>query len=629
MTASSLNLGPYRYRPTKQLDETRMSTLWLASEVTRDSTASPGNQVIIKIARMTERQYSLTNQRAIENEEKWLVNLDHPNIIRPRVVAERQSSQRSIYRARSELPGNPWFLVTDYLPGGDLQSLLSEHRKLPASLALEIAEQLCDALAYLHERSCVHCDIKPRNILFHERPAGYGLTEATRPIVIDFGIAKNPTEGPQLASGTPRWITPELYEALRIGRKIEVNPTWDTYAAALVLYTMATGRKPELDNPGSHSWQPLTPADLAGDPTVKDAKQLADGLNRLIAGATADRIDERTAAQPLATGVRTLKQYVRKPGAVTVPVSRPQRSVKGLWLAFAGSAAALMLVGVLFLSGVLPSGSGQNGGVIPVPESSSGRSTPVAMAVAAATDTQPPTVKATPRPTSTPLDTPTFTPPPTATATRTLTPTPTTAPTTPAPTPSSTPRRLTPTSTLAGVPSVTTMNIPVAPPTSTKVPTPTSTALPSPTRTPTRAPIVSTPATPSSSTPPSAVPAPLSDVRATLLGPENNADIAFNSSVTFAWQPSRALAEKECFEVVLWQGEANNWQNGWGVWSANRDTNIRRVFNADYEAASAWLKPGSAYSWGVVLIEDCPAYTNRQQSSRKLVSDVRTITYRK
>ncbi len=234
-----------------------MSTLWLASEVTRDSTASPGNLVIIKIARMSDTQYSLTNQRAIENEEKWLGKLEHPNIIRLRTVAEREASRQPIYRARSDLPGNPWFLVTDYLPGGDLQSLLNERQKLPASLALEIAEQLGDALAYLHARRCVHCDIKPRNVLFHERPAGYGLTDATRPILIDFGIAKNPSDGPQLASGTPRWITPELHAALRVGRKIEVHPSWDVYAAGLVLYTMMTGRKPELDRPGSHSWTPL------------------------------------------------------------------------------------------------------------------------------------------------------------------------------------------------------------------------------------------------------------------------------------------------------------------------------------------------------------------------------------
>lgn len=609
-----------------------MSTLWLANEVTRDSTASPGNQVIIKIARMTERQYSLTNQRAIENEEKWLVLLDHPNIIRLRVVAERQSSQRAIYRARSELPGNPWFLVTDYLPGGDLQSLLSEHHKLPASMALEIAEQLCDALAYLHAQNCVHCDIKPRNILFHERPAGYGLTEATRPILIDFGIAKNPTEGPQLASGTPRWITPELYQALRIGRKIEVNPTWDTYAIALVLYTMATGRKPELDNPGSHSWKPLTPTDLAGDPTVKDAKQLADGLNRLIASATADLIEQRMTAAPLAQGVRALKQFVRKPGSATIPVARTQRkSAKGLWMALSGGAAAFMLAGVLLLNNVFP-GLPQSNNDTPPPASSGSVETTSgeAVVVLPTTATQTPTAKPSPRPTSTAIDTPTRTPQPTATATRTstptLTPTPTsttrpaattqlTAPT--RPTASSTPLRTTAspvTSTTADVGTST----PMPTRTSTPLPTPTRTALPTPT--PTLAPATSAPA---------AVVQTGGDIRADLLGPDNDFNITYDSQVTFTWKPSRNLGEKECFEVVFWQGAATNWSNGWGIWSANRDTTVRRVFNAEYESASAWLKPGSAYSWGVVLIEDCPAYQNRLFSPRRLVSDVRALTYRK
>ncbi len=315
MTAGTLNLGPYRYRPGQQLDETRMSILWMAGEISREGTVSPGDQVIVKIARMSETQYSLTNQRAIENEEKWLVRLTHPNIIRLRPVAERHASRQTVYRARSELPGNPWFLVTDYLPGGDLQSVLNERRKLPASLALEIAEQLGDALSYLHARNCVHCDIKPRNILFHERPAGYGLTEATRPIVIDFGIAKNPSEGPQPASGTPRWITPELFEALRFGRKLEVDPSWDVYAAGLVLYTMITGRKPELDNPGSHSWLPITAEDLAGDASVKQVKPLVEGLNRLIAGTTADLRGERSDAAQFTEGVRKLRLHARKPGA--------------------------------------------------------------------------------------------------------------------------------------------------------------------------------------------------------------------------------------------------------------------------------------------------------------------------
>jgi hypothetical protein len=108
----------------RQLDETHVHPMPARSH---QEIASPGNLVIIKIARMSDTQYSLTNQRAIENEEKWLGKLEHPNIIRLRTVAEREASRQPIFRARSDLPGNPWFLVTDYLPGGDLH-LLNERR---------------------------------------------------------------------------------------------------------------------------------------------------------------------------------------------------------------------------------------------------------------------------------------------------------------------------------------------------------------------------------------------------------------------------------------------------------------------------------------------------------------------
>jgi len=612
MTASTLNLGPYRYRPSRQLDETRMSTLWLASEVTRDSTASPGNLVIIKIARMSDTQYSLTNQRAIENEEKWLGKLEHPNIIRLRTVAEREASRQPIYRARSDLPGNPWFLVTDYLPGGDLQSLLNEQQKLPASLALEIAEQLGDALAYLHARRCVHCDIKPRNVLFHERPAGYGLTDATRPILIDFGIAKNPSDGPQLASGTPRWITPELHAALRVGRKIEVHPSWDVYAAGLVLYTMMTGRKPELDRPGSHSWLPLTPDEVSSDPTVAHAQQLTDGLNRLIASATADRVPDRIASQQFADEVRSLKQLVRKPGVASVVTNKRslRTNKKGLWLGGVGVAVAIMLVGILlFMS------SSRTGG----PTASSGAPTPainspgvVAINVA---DTATPTTGTSPTPTatkrltSTPIDTPT--PTATRTATRTPAATATATATTKAHTPTPTATRFvtdTPApNVIGGIPTSTPMTG-----TSTRVPTPTSTPLPPPT--PTR----------QTETPPAPA-TPASDMNASIIAPADNA--TSSGEVRFSWQPSRALKDNECFEVSFWRGSPGNWQSGSGIWGANRDPFVVRNFNEEYDRDTTWLDDGATYYWGVLLIENCQAYNNRQSSPRRLVSEVRRFTF--
>ena len=587
-----------------------MSILWLASEVTRDSTASPGNLVIIKIARMSDTQYSLTNQRAIENEEKWLGKLEHPNIIRLRTVAEREASRQPIYRARSHLPGNPWFLVTDYLPGGDLQSLLNERQKLPASLALEIAEQLGKALAYLHARHCVHCDVKPRNVLFHERPAGYGLTEATRPILIDFGIAKNPSDGPQLASGTPRWITPELQAALRIGRKIEVDPSWDVYAAGLVLYTMITGRKPELDSPGSRSWTPLTPDEVSSDPTVVQPKQLTDGLNRLIASTTADRIPDRITSRQFADEVFRLQQFVRKPGVT--PAATPQRTLRSkqrAWLAGIGVSAAAMLAGALLFMN-----STQTGGPPPTPTH--------AMTLAAAqyggavvvmsntpTPALTPTMTATKRPTSTPIDTPT------ATATRTATRTPTATPTATA-----TSRILTTTPTATRlVASVSIQNVAANhTPTSTPV-VGTSTPVPKPTPTP-RPAVEKTPETLADQGATSTA-----ALRVTLLQPVNGFNIDFNSTVNFRWSANRSLQGNECFEAVFWRSPKSATQ-GYGIVSAGPAASIMRTFNAAYEVDSEWLEPGATYSWGVLLIEDCQSY---QTTTRTLVSDVRTISYRK
>lgn len=630
MVASTLDLGPYRYRPGRQLDETRMSTLWLAGEVSRDGTVSPGDQVIIKIARMTDKQYSLTNQRAIENEEKWLVHLNHPNVVRLRPVAERQSTRQTVYRARSELPGNPWFLVTDYLAGGDLQSVLNERRKLPASLALEITEQLGDALTYLHAHNCVHSDIKPRNILFHERPMGYGLTEATRPIVIDFGIAKNPTDGPQLASGTPRWITPELHEAMRVGRKLEVDPSWDLYAAGLVLYTMLSGRKPELDAPGSHSWIPLTVDDLAGDVSVKQPRQLVDGLNRLIALMTADLPDDRIHATQFAAEVARLRQHVRKPaaqaqarsGAASPAASsgaRHRSGSKGLLLALGGAAAAMVLAGILIfanpngiLSGVSPTATlpqvaavpgnapGDGGPVEPM------TSTPTAPAAApaeSAGDGASGSAAAARAPTSTAVNTPPRTPTPTITAT---------LPPTKQP-PTATQTKIPPTAThTAAAKSAIKTSTPV-PPTKTPVPT----------RTPTRAPAVAATAAPAATRRPAAT----GEMQASITEPADGT--VARGPVRFAWTPSRALRQDECFEVSFWEGGPGNWQNGWGIWGANRDNAIVRDFSSDFDAQVYWLSAGSTYSWGVLLIEDCKAYSAGQGSPRRLVSDVRTFTFGK
>ncbi|MBK8051553.1 MAG: protein kinase [Anaerolineales bacterium] len=360
MPTPTLNIGPYLYLPRHQLDETKMSTIWVAQEQrASEHNRAEENQVVLKIARLSDKQYSLTNQRAIENEEKWLMSLRHPNVIRLRPIAEVHSSRQQVYRARSDLPGNPWFLVTDFLPGGDLSSLLTERRRLSSALAIEIVEQVGNALVYIHQHNCVHCDIKPRNILFRRKPTGDALTLESQPVVIDFGIAKNPIDGKQLVSGTPRWITPEMAEAMRVVTKLEVDSSWDVYALGLVLYNAITGRKPRLDVPGPGSWDRITPADLQSDHTVSDAPALAAELNRLLLSATATAASERVSAATFLNQTQQLRRYVRvspQPAGQQRPA--PDRRT-GWWVLGALTAAALLFFAVVWLNqrptGVLPS----------------------------------------------------------------------------------------------------------------------------------------------------------------------------------------------------------------------------------------------------------------------------------
>ncbi len=105
-------------------------------------------------------------------EASVLARLDHPNL--PKVSDFFSEQERD-------------FLVMDYVPGHDLKTIMDASRreglKLPQQRVLEWAEQLCDALAYLHRQnpSVLHRDIKPGNIK---------LTPGGLLKLVDFGLVK-------------------------------------------------------------------------------------------------------------------------------------------------------------------------------------------------------------------------------------------------------------------------------------------------------------------------------------------------------------------------------------------------------------------------------------------------------
>jgi hypothetical protein len=121
------------------------------------------------------------------------------------------------------------YIVLEYVTGQSLNQLLVREKKLPLRTALQLAEEIADALDYAHAQGVVHRDIKPANIL---------ITEEGRAKIADFGIAKlNLAQFtlPGRVLGTPAYMAPEqLSGEPADGRS-------DLFSLGVLLYAMVTG----------------------------------------------------------------------------------------------------------------------------------------------------------------------------------------------------------------------------------------------------------------------------------------------------------------------------------------------------------------------------------------------------
>jgi beta-lactam-binding protein with PASTA domain/tRNA A-37 threonylcarbamoyl transferase component Bud32 len=126
------------------------------------------------------------------------------------------------------------FLVTEYLGGGSLRTMLDHHQRLTPAQALMIGLDASRGLDYAHRRGFVHRDIKPANLLFDEE---------ARLRIADFGLARALAEAawtePQGAVlGTARYASPEQ------ARGETLDGRSDVYSLGLVIIEAVTGSVP-------------------------------------------------------------------------------------------------------------------------------------------------------------------------------------------------------------------------------------------------------------------------------------------------------------------------------------------------------------------------------------------------
>lgn len=116
------------------------------------------------------------------------------------------------------------YLVMEYVVGQTLVDFATAGQ-LDARARLGLLANVCDAVAYAHERLVVHRDLKPSNIL---------VRDDGRPVLLDFGIAKLLDPGGEETRTehrmfSPRWAAPEQVNGGVVG------PRTDVYALGLLL----------------------------------------------------------------------------------------------------------------------------------------------------------------------------------------------------------------------------------------------------------------------------------------------------------------------------------------------------------------------------------------------------------
>ncbi|XP_032670221.1 serine/threonine-protein kinase S6KL isoform X2 [Odontomachus brunneus] len=106
------------------------------------------------------------------------------------------------------------YILTEYIPGGELFSLIEEYGCLPEDVVRIYVAEIALALDFLHNAGVVHRDIKPTNIL---------LDGEGHAVIIDFGFAKwlQRTERTNTFCGTPEYMAPEILRKEYYGQEVD------------------------------------------------------------------------------------------------------------------------------------------------------------------------------------------------------------------------------------------------------------------------------------------------------------------------------------------------------------------------------------------------------------------------
>jgi tetratricopeptide (TPR) repeat protein len=174
-------------------------------------------------------------RRRFELESLALGRLQHPGIAQ---IHEAGTAETSL--------GPQQYFAMEFVHGSSLLDY-AEARRFDTRQRLELMVKICEAVHHAHQRSLIHRDLKPGNIL---------VDETGQPKILDFGVARatdsdahatRQTDLGQLV-GTLAYMSPEQV----LGDPLELDTRSDVYALGVILYELLAGRRPYCISPKLH-----------------------------------------------------------------------------------------------------------------------------------------------------------------------------------------------------------------------------------------------------------------------------------------------------------------------------------------------------------------------------------------
>jgi serine/threonine protein kinase len=224
-------------------------------------------------------------------ESQATARLSHPNII-------------TIYDSGEEVDHH--YCVMECLNSNSLEDILAEQAPLPVPRVLKIGHDILKALAYIHGRDVIHCDLRPANIHFDQRNNAivthFGY-------MWDCGLMAEPVG--EAFRGTPPYASPEQILGL------ELDHRSDLYQVGLIMHESLTGRLPVDGAPTRRDSGTEVPATSIADPREMNPEipaELSSFLTKVLQQAPSDRLQS---ARDMLSALKRieLKEKSRRGGA--------------------------------------------------------------------------------------------------------------------------------------------------------------------------------------------------------------------------------------------------------------------------------------------------------------------------